>query len=45
MTTIEIYEKNTGRVVDTRDIKDLSAFRFYWERQCDTATYAWREKK
>ena len=42
---IEIYEKKTGRVVETQTITDLVAFRFYWRRQCDTKAYGWREVK
>jgi hypothetical protein len=43
--TIEIYEKATGRVVTTQEIKDMRDFKFYWDHQCDKETYGWRVKE
>lgn len=41
--TIEIFERATGEVVETKeDIKNLRGFLVYWEMQCDDDTYGWR---
>jgi hypothetical protein len=39
---IEIYEKASGRVVETQETGDYAAFLFYWTRQCDTKTFGHR---
>jgi hypothetical protein len=44
-TKIEIYEKATGQVIEIQEVTDMKAFKFYWARQCDTETFAWREVK
>jgi hypothetical protein len=42
MYTIEIYERKTGKVIDTQEIDSLASFGFYWSHQCDKKTYHWR---
>jgi hypothetical protein len=43
---IEIFEKATGRVVDTKDFKTVRGVKdwnFWWERQGDKKNYSWRQ--
>lgn len=39
---IEIYELATGAVVETRDVSDMTAFRHYFRKQCNTAEFGFR---
>jgi hypothetical protein len=42
MHKIEIFEKATGTVIGTKEVKDLKAWDFYWTKQCDTENYDYR---
>lgn len=40
---IEIYERATGEVVETKEVNKLESFMFYWNMQCDNVNYGWRK--
>jgi hypothetical protein len=42
---IEIYDKATNEVLETKEIRKLEPFLFYWCSQCNTKQYGWREVK
>jgi hypothetical protein len=39
---VEIVDKLTSRVVETMDVGDIQAWRFYWRSQCDREAFGWR---
>ena len=43
-TTVEIVDRKTGEVVETKENIDLQSFKFYFDQQCDRVNYSWREK-
>jgi hypothetical protein len=42
---IEIYDRKSGEVIETKSIDDLKSFLFYWSHQCNTKEYNWKEKQ
>jgi hypothetical protein len=42
---VEIFEKKTGRVVETKELtaKGVRDFAFWWARQADHENYEWRQ--
>ena len=43
---VEIYEKESGKVVETREVgTTLSSFLVYWTSQCNREDYGWRVAK
>jgi hypothetical protein len=42
---VEIYDKKTGAVLESKEIENIKAFSIYFSMQCDTAQYAWRFSK
>jgi hypothetical protein len=45
MQTIEIYDKETGEIVDTQEIDDIKDFLAYWYSQADTKEFGYRVKQ
>jgi hypothetical protein len=39
---IEIYEKKTGHVEETKEVDNLKAFLTYWAMQCDSINFSYR---
>lgn len=42
MTTIEIFERKTGTVLETKEIQNVKGFQAYWAMQCDNVKYGYR---
>ena len=43
---VEIYEKESGKVVETREVgTTLRSFLVYWTSQCNREDYGWRVAK
>lgn len=43
---VEIYEKATGKVVETREVgTTIRSFLVYWSHQCNQEDYGWRVAK
>ena len=41
-TKIEIFDRATGKVLETKEIVDMKSWEFYWARQCDGEVFGWR---
>lgn len=39
---INIIEKKTGQILETKEVKNLKSFMFYWTMQCDTKKYTYK---
>lgn len=42
---IEIYERATGKVVETHEVGEVKSFLHYWAHQCNAVDYGWRPVK
>ena len=46
MISVEIYERKTGKVLETKSFQNdrqLRSFAFYWAMQCDSKRYGYRQ--
>lgn len=41
---IEIYDRATKEIIDTKHVTNLKGFMLYWSSQCDNTTYGYRVK-
>jgi hypothetical protein len=39
---IEMFEKKTGKVVATKEARELKSFMYYWTMQCNSKDYGYR---
>lgn len=44
MYKIEIYEKQTKKVIETKKVNNLEGFMLYWAMQCDDKNYDYKIK-
>ena len=42
MAKVEIYELVSGEVIETQEIENMTAFRHYFNAQCNAAEYGFR---
>lgn len=42
---IEIYDRATNEVLETKEVENLKGFMTYWSIQCDDKKYGWRTAK
>ena len=42
---IEIFERKTGKVVETQELENLDRFMFYWAMQCNSKDFDWRRAR